>query len=137
MGTERKGNQRRLIIQDDIPESEWCDLRVEYVKNGKSVAEIAQERGCVVRTVSRLIKENRSFSELGRKRTPNKMDGYQAIIEEQLKSGRFQGILLITTISSEITGILESKGYQGSERTVRDYLQTIPWREWAEQQSAR
>ncbi|MDL2317952.1 hypothetical protein LJC74_02495 [Eubacteriales bacterium OttesenSCG-928-A19] len=137
MGTDNKSHQRRLIIHDDIPETEWCDLRVEYIHGGKSVAQIARERGCEARAISRLIKENRSFSELGRKRTPGKIDGYHAYIEEQLKSGRFQSMLLITTVSGELTGILKGMGYQGSERTVRDYLQTIPWREWILQQSKK
>ena len=130
MSTERKNNYRRLRIIDKIPESEWCDVRVEYIKDGKTVAEIAEERRCGERTISRLIKENRSFSSIGRKRTPSKIDGYQITIEDLLRGAEFKDVSQVMLLSKALYEIICPLGYEGSERTLRDYLQTIPWMDW-------
>ena len=82
MDEHRTDKTRRLHIEDDLPASEWCDVRIEYLKGGKTVAQIAAERGCETRAISRLIKENRSFDDLGRKRTPYRMDGYRETVEQ-------------------------------------------------------
>lgn len=130
MGEYPTEKTRRLQIDDNLPESEWCDVRIEYLKDGKTVAQIAEERGCETRAISRMIKGNRSFSDLGRKRTPYRMDGYQETVERLLKSGAFSDASQIMAITRKLLQHLRPLGYTGSERTLRDYLQTLPWPEW-------
>ena len=132
MSIENRNRYRRLRLTDKIPEDEWSDARVEYIINKKTVAEIAGEQGCEKRAISRLIKENRDFSALGKKRTPYKVDGFQHIIEVLLKNEDFGDAAQVMTVSESLFAMLSPKGYEGSERTLRDYLQTLPWMDWIE-----
>ena len=121
---------RKVRITDNIPESEWCDARAAYLLADKTVQEIADEQGCEARAISRLIRENRSFSELGKKRTPSMVDGFQDTIEQMLRSESFADMRQITIVSKHLLEMIGPLGYQGSERTLRDYLKSIPWLEW-------
>ena len=130
MATKARGTRQRLIIADAIPEAQWCDVRREYLVEGKTVAQIAHERGCGVRAVSRLIKSNRNYSEIGKRQTPSVLDGYHEKIEVMLKNIDYHEGYQITLISTTLFPILQAEGYQGSERTLRDYIRTLPWRTW-------
>lgn len=130
MSKEGKLYHKRIKIADHIPRSKWSDAREEYFSTEKTADQIAMEQGCVARTVSRLIKENRNFSELGKKRTPSKVDGYQDVIEKLLKSNEFKGMLGLTSVSSLLHKDIVPLGFTGCERTLRTYIETLPWEEW-------
>lgn len=129
MAAKTKG-MRLPGIEDAIPEAQWSDVRREYLVEGKSFAQIARERCCDERTVARLVKENLCFADVGKKLTPSKTEGFQDLIEELLKSGDYQDDDQITLLSARILSILQGEGFCGSERTLREYLKTLPWRTW-------
>ena len=129
MAAKAKG-MRLPGIEDAIPEAQWSDVRREYLVEGKSFAQIARERCCDERTVARLVKENLNFADVGKKQTPSKIEGFQGSVERHLKSGKFKDDDLITILSARLLPILQGEGFCGSERTLREYLKTLPWRTW-------
>lgn len=116
-----------------IPEEMWCDFRQDY-EAGRSLKEIAEKYFCDPRTVRRCIMVNKSSSDLGRQTEPTKLAPYigqieilfQEYLADSAKSTRdstaISGTSGICRISKEITVHLQTLGYTGCERTVRNYL---------------
>ena len=122
----------RRKIDDEIPEKDWCDARRAYVLEGKTLKQIADEHHMDVRSVKRLIMENRSYDDLGKWRKPSVISSYTERIEYLLKHVPQANLSYVTSLSAHIYEVLVAEGYTGSERSVRNYLNTLPWREWAD-----
>lgn len=123
-------NQRKMEITDSIPEAEWCEARVLYIKEGRTVQEIAKAFCCDKRTASRMVRDNWSPDDIGKKRTPNKVDEFKDTIELLLKSARFRGMWQITVVASALLEELRPHGYSGSAKTIERYLRMVVWKEW-------
>jgi len=115
----------------NISQEEWCDFRTDY-EAGMTLKEIAGKYHCDPRTVRKFIMQNRSSHRLGAQSVSTKLEPfckqidelYQEYLEQEISTSIHSGIC---KISSLITARLQSAGYQGSERTVRNYLrQTHP-----------
>ena len=110
----------------DIPEEAWCDFRRDY-ESGMTLKRIAEKYYCDSRTVKSCILNNKSSTELGSQKKPTKIAAYidlidtefQKIISDQSFTSEGAGIC---EISEKITEMIQQSGYDGSERTVRNYL---------------
>lgn len=120
---------RRLQIDDQIPEEQWSDARRQYILEEKSLSLIGKEQHMDPRTVSKLVKNNWNFDRVGKHQSPSKVEPYAGTILDLLTSGclhRYSGIM---TVSEKILALIRSLGYTGSERTLREYLKTIEWQD--------
>lgn len=120
---------RRLQIDDQIPEEQWSDARRQYILEEKSLSLIGKEQHMDPRTVSKLVKNNWNFDRVGKHQSPSKVEPYAGAILDLLTSGclhRYSGIM---TVSEKILALIRSLGYTGSERTLREYLKTIEWQD--------
>ena len=121
----RQTGQTTLPLPD-IPESEWCDFRRDY-ESGMTLKAIAEKYICDSRTVRSCIISNNPSCRLGSQMGPTKLDAYVDLIDELFgemvrdKEARSQKIG-VCEISKRITQELQKRGYSGSERTVRNYL---------------
>lgn len=107
-----------------IPESDWCDYRKEY-EAGLSLRKIAELHYVDPRTVRSALENNTDSRDLGKRHAPVKLSRYEERIlkmipEIQPSSGS------LTSLSRQLTLHLRECGYTGSERTVRNYLHTLP-----------
>lgn len=128
MGIDHR-DQRKLDITDSIPESDWCEARVLYITKQMTVKEIADVYHCAERTASRMIRENRNLEEIGKQRTPHKIDDFKEVIEFSLRSTQFRGMYQISSVSNALFNELQPRGYSGSAKTIERYLRTISWKE--------
>lgn len=128
MGVDNR-NQRKLDITDSIPEAEWCEARILYITKQMTVKEIADVFHCDIRTVSRMIRDNREPAEIGKQRTPYKIDAYKEVIELFLKSDQFKGMYQISTVADTLLEVLQPQGYSGSAKTIERHLRKISWKE--------
>ena len=120
---------RRLQIDDQIPEEQWSDARRQYILEEKSLGRIGKEQHMDPRTVSKLVKNNLNFDRVGKHQSPSKVEPYADAILDFLTSGCFQRYSGIMTVSEKILARIRSLGYTGSERTLREYLKTIEWQD--------
>lgn len=120
---------RRLLIDDQIPEEQWSDARRQYILEEKSLGRIGKEQHMDPRTVSKLVKNNWNFDRVGKHQSPSKVEPYSDAILDFLTSGCFQRYSGIMTVSEKILARIRSLGYTGSERTLREYLKTIEWQD--------
>jgi len=123
---DNRTRQRRHIPLPNITEGEWCDFRRDY-ESGMTLKRIAEKYYCDSRTVKSCILNNKSSSELGRQKKPTKIAAFVDLIDSEFRkiiSDRnfiSEGIR-ICEISEKITETIQQSGYDGSERTVRNYL---------------
>ena len=120
---------RRLQIDDQIPEEQWSDARRQYIMEEKSLGRIGKEQHMDPRTVSKLVKNNWNFDRVGKHQSPSKVEPYAGTILDLLTSGCFHRYSGIMTVSEKILARIRSLGYTGSERTLREYLKTIEWQD--------
>ena len=120
---------RRLLIDDQIPEEQWSDARRQYILEEKSLSLIGKEQHMDPRTVSKLVKNNWNFDRVGKHQSPSKVEPYAGAILDLLTSGCFHRYSGIMTVSEKILAHIRSLGYTGSERTLREYLKTIEWQD--------
>lgn len=120
---------RRLQIDDQIPEEQWSDARRQYILEEKSLSLIGKEQHMDPRTVSKLVKNNWNFDRVGKHQSPSKVEPYAGTILDLLTSGCFHRYSGIMTVSEKILARIRSLGYTGSERTLREYLKTIEWQD--------
>lgn len=120
---------RRLLIDDQIPEEQWSDARRQYILEEKSLGRIGKEQHMDPRTVSRLVKNNWNFDRVGKHQSPSKVEPYADAILDLLTSGCFQRYSGIMTVSEKTLVYIRSLGYIGSERTLREHLKTIGWQD--------
>ena len=120
---------RRLLIDDQIPEEQWSDARRQYILEEKSLGRIGKEQHMDPRTVSKLVKNNLNFDRVGKHQSPSKVEPYAGTILDLLTSGCFHRYSGIMTVSEKILAHIRSLGYTGSERTLREYLKTIEWQD--------
>ena len=120
---------RRLQIDDQIPEEQWSDARRQYILEEKSLSLIGKEQHMDPRTVSKLVKNNWNFDRVGKHQSPSKVEPYADAILDLLTSGCFHRYSGIMTVSEKILAHIRSLGYTGSERTLREYLKTIEWQD--------
>ena len=120
---------RRLQIDDQIPEEQWSDARRQYILEEKSLSLIGKEQHMDPRTVSKLVKNNWNFDRVGKHQSPSKVEPYADAILDFLTSGCFQRYSGIMTVSEKILARIRSLGYIGSERTLREHLKTIGWQD--------
>ena len=120
---------RRLLIDDQIPEEQWSDARRQYILEEKSLGLIGKEQHMDPRTVSKLVKNNLNFDRVGKHQSPSKVEPYAGAILDLLTSGCFHRYSGIMTVSEKILARIRSLGYTGSERTLREYLKTIEWQD--------
>ena len=122
---KRTARRGRLPLKD-IPESEWTDIRQDY-ESGMTQKAIAEKYFCDVRTVKTCLLKDYPSSEIGRQKAPRKISPYRDRIDKLYRECITDyGDLLskpgICTISQRITDDITKEGYDGSERTVREYL---------------
>ena len=120
---------RRLQIDDQIPEEQWSDARRQYILEEKSLSLIGKEQHMDPRTVSKLVKNNWNFDRVGKHQSPSKVEPYAGTILDLLTSGCFHRYSGIMTVSEKILARIRSLGYTGSERTLREHLKTIGWQD--------
>ena len=120
---------RRLQIDDQIPEEQWSDARRQYILEEKSLSLIGKEQHMDPRTVSKLVKNNWNFDRVGKHQSPSKVEPYAGAILDLLTSGCFHRYSGIMTVSEKILARIRSLGYTGSERTLREYLKNIEWQD--------
>lgn len=120
---------RRLLIDDQIPEEQWSDARRQYILEEKSLGRIGKEQHMDPRTVSKLVKNNWNFDRVGKHQSPSKVEPYADAILDLLTSGCFQRYSGIMTVSEKTLVHIRSLGYIGSERTLREHLKTIGWQD--------
>ena len=120
---------RRLLIDDQIPEEQWSDARRQYILEEKSLSLIGKEQHMDPRTVSKLVKNNWNFDRVGKHQSPSKVEPYADAILDLLTSGCFQRYSGIMTVSEKTLVYIRSLGYIGSERTLREHLKTIGWQD--------
>jgi len=123
---DNRTRQRGHIPLPDIPESEWCDFRRDY-ESGMTLKRIAEKYYCDSRTVKSCILNNKSSTELGSQKKPTKIAAYVGRIDTEFRmivsdQNYISEGLGICEISERITAIIKQTGYDGSERTVRNYL---------------
>ena len=118
-------NIRRSFQPPAIPKEEWCDFRVDY-ENGMTLKDIADKYFCDPRTVRKSILQNHSSHSIGKQYAPTRLSAYTERIEELYHILTQQNLDAhpngICKISIQITELLRSEGYNGSERTVRNFL---------------
>jgi len=114
--------EKKAFPLPPLPSEEWCDFRKDY-ESGMTMKAIADKYICDPRTVKKCLLQNKSSKELGRQTAPTKLAPYLSTIDRL-----FQEYALTTsrfcTVSRSITQQLTELGYTGSERTVRNYLQS-------------
>lgn len=123
---DNRTRQRGHLPLPYIPEGEWCDFRRDY-ETGMTLKKIAEKYYCDSRTVKSCILNNKSSTELGSQKKPTKIAAYVDLINSEfLRIVSGQSFISegsgICEISEMITGVIEQQGYDGSERTVRNYL---------------
>ena len=123
---DNRTRQRGHIPLPDIPEAEWCDFRREY-ESGMTLKKIAEKYYCDSRTVKSCILNNKSSTELGSQKKPTKITAYIDQIDAEYRKIVYDYSFTyeecgICEISKKITESIKQNGYDGSERTVRNYL---------------
>ena len=109
----------RTFHPPDLPPEQWCDLRIAY-ENSHSLKQVAEQYLCDPRTIRRCILLNKSSEEFGHQYAPTKLAPYHKAIDRlcrQVPAGTG-----LCALSRQITDALREQGYQGSERTVRNYI---------------
>ena len=110
----------------DIPEEAWCDFRRDY-ESGMTLKRIAEKYYCDSRTVKSCILNNKSSTEHGSQKKPTKIAAYVDLIDSEFRKiisdrNYVSGGVRICEISEKITETIQQSGYDGSERTVRNYI---------------
>ena len=110
----------------DLPPGEWSDIRTEFERT-HSLLQVSKIFMCDPRTVGRCLRLNLSSADLGRQVTPKKLDSFRNEIWQQFEAfclsvSNSKSHPGICQISRNITAELKTKGYTGSERTVRNYI---------------
>lgn len=124
----RKQNTRFSI--PDLPREVWCDFRIDLVEHQMTLVQLAEKYRCDPRTVRNCIQNNKSSSDLGKKSTPRRIHSYESFIRELLSRDQNELPQSVTTIyglSNRLYPILQSQGYTGSERTLRNHLMQQPY----------
>lgn len=120
-----KSNIKRRIECPNIPPEEWCDYRRDY-ESGLSLECIAEKYCCDHRTARNAIIKNKSSCDIGKKTTPRKISEYTKEIDRLIILYCKDHKLSMLRLSTQITAELKKSGYPGSERTVRNHLNTLP-----------
>lgn len=118
---------RRLQLHDQIPVAKWSDARRAYYIEGKTLAQISLEQFLDTRTIRRLILYNLSFNDCGKHTAPKQTSNYEDIIVRSLCTGLFAKHSAIMGVSTKIFEYLKTIGYEGGERSVREYIKSLPW----------
>lgn len=114
----------------DIPREAWCDFRKDFVEKNMTLVQLAQKYCCDPRTVRNCIQHNKSSFELGKKSTPTRMQLYEQQVRKLLLhniDGIPDNVSTVYGLSHHLYPLLQEQGYSGSERTLRNHLQTQPY----------
>ena len=114
----------------DIPREAWCDFRKDFVEKNMTLVQLAQKYCCDPRTVRNCIQHNKSSFELGKKSTPTHMQLYEQQVRELILHNIDRipdNVSTVYSLSHHLYPLLQNHGYSGSERTLRNYLQTQPY----------
>lgn len=114
----------------DIPREAWCDFRKDFVEKNMTLIQLAQKYCCDPRTVRNCIQHNKSSFELGKKSTPTHMQLYEQQVRELILHNIDRipdNVSTVYSLSHHLYPLLQNHGYSGSERTLRNYLQTQPY----------
>ena len=148
MQGRRKHNIR--FPMPDIPRELWCDFRIDFVEKGMTLTQLAEKYYCDPRTVRSCIQHNKSSFQLGKKSTPTRIQVYEKQVRELLIHNLKELPPHVSTVyglSHYLYPLLMEKGYQGSERTLRNHLQKQPYikalleqqetstKQWSEQEN--
>lgn len=113
----------------DLPREEWCDFRIKYSEQNRTLVQLAEEYMCDPRTVRSCLLHNKSSKSLGKKTVPTRIDMFRDEIREVLEQELPRlpaDISSVYQLSRYLLPILQEKGYTGSERTLRNYLHINP-----------
>lgn len=111
------------ILLPDIPKEQWSDFRTDF-ENSMTLKDIADKYHCDPRTVKTALPLNRGSSDFGKWTTPKKLEAYKNSIITAISHG--DDFKSLSNLSQRITSEIQKDGYSGSERTVRNYLCTMP-----------
>lgn len=90
----------------------------ELKRQGVSQAKIAELTGCDRKTVRKYLKQQDPTPRYGPRRPrPSKLDRFKPFIEERLKAGVWNAVVLL--------GELRERGYDGGYTILKDYLQPL------------
>ena len=95
-----------------------------------TLVQLAKKYCCDPRTVRNCILHNKSSFELGKKSTPIRMQLYEQQVRELLLhniDGIPDNVSTVYSLSHHLYPLLQEQGYSGSERTLRNHLQTQPY----------
>jgi transposase len=90
----------------------------ELVRQGVSRAEIGRLTGFDPKTIRKYLQQGAAAPRYGpRQPRPSKLDGFRPYIEERLRAGVWNAIVLL--------GELRQRGYSGGYTILKDYLQPL------------
>ena len=113
----------------DLPRAQWCDIRASYIERGLTLVELAEIYQCDYRTIKACLIRNKSSKSFGKKSTPTRIDLCKNELQELLRQHLNQlpeDVHSIYQLSCYLLPLLKECGYNGSERTLRNYLHTNP-----------
>ena len=91
-------------------------------ESGMSVVQVAEALGCDRRTAAKLIRENREMEEIGKwDSSHKKISAFLPDIDAFLKSN-MKDQRSLHSLSQAVYMHVSEKGYEGSERTIRNHL---------------
>ena len=114
---------RQHITFPDIPPDKWCDFRKDF-EEGMTMKALGEKYCCDPRTVRKCLLQNRSSQDIGCQTAPTKLTPYLPEIN-RLFHKYSPAAANLCMLSRQITEDLQSIGYVGSERTVRNHLRSI------------
>ena len=117
-------NNRRRLILPKIEDGKNSDIRLDY-ESGMSVVLLAEKYCYDPRTIRRALYYNLSSNEIGKQLKPKKTDCFKTQIKKYWDELEKHESMLAA--SRNITERLRKLGYDGSERTIRNYLLRQPY----------
>ena len=127
-----KGTPRRSTAHftlPDLPREQWCDIRTSYIEKNLTLSELAEIYRCDSRTIKSCLIRNKSSKSFGKKSTPTRIDLCKNELQDLLRQHLHQlpdDVHSIYQLSCYLLPLLKECGYNGSERTLRNYLHTHP-----------
>ena len=113
----------------DLPRHQWCDIRLTYIEKNLTLSELGDIYKCDARTIKACLIKNKSSGSIGKKSTPTRID----LCCDELKhllasciSDLPDDIHSTYGLSRHLYPFLKERGYLGSERTLRNYLNNDP-----------
>lgn len=107
-----------------LPEESWCDFRKDY-ESGMTLAKIGEKYFCDPRTVKSCIMLNKPSAALGKHSVPTKLAPFYRTIDLELErhtSHLPYSQQNISAVTHSIFLKIREDGYDGYERTLRNYI---------------